>query len=53
VLIKKEHFGDKLLEPTPIYWEDKFFNQNGDEFTIVHQYDRHPQIKELIYQKYK
>jgi hypothetical protein len=53
VLIKKEHFGDKLLEPTPIYWEEKFYTQTGDEFVIVHQYDRHPQIKEHIYQKYK
>ena len=53
VLIKKEHFGDKLLEPTPIYSQEKFFNQEGDEFVIVHQYDRHLEIKELIYQKYK
>ena len=53
VLIKKEHFGDKLLEPTPIYSKEKFFNQEGDEFVIVHQYDRHLEIKELIYQKYK
>lgn len=42
-----------LLEPTPIYKDKKFYNQTGDEFCIVHQYDRHPQIKELIYKKYK
>ena len=53
VFIKKDQFGDKLLEPTPIYKNKKFYNQKGDEFCIVHQYDRHPQIKELIYQKYK
>lgn len=42
-----------LLEPTPIYKDKKFRNQKGEEFCIVHQYDRHPQIKELFYHKYK
>jgi hypothetical protein len=42
-----------LLEPTPIYKNKKFYNQKDEEFCIVHQYDRHPQIKELIYKKYK
>ena len=42
-----------ILEPTPIYKDTKFYNQTGDEFVIVHQYDRNEQIKEQIYQKYK
>jgi hypothetical protein len=42
-----------ILEPTPIYKDTKFYNQNGDEFVIVHQYDRNEQIKQQIYQKYK
>lgn len=42
-----------ILEPTPIYKDTKFYNQIGDEFVIVHQYDRNEQIKQQIYQKYK
>lgn len=42
-----------ILEPTPMYNDTKFYNQNGDEFVIVHQYDRNEQIKQEIYQKYK
>lgn len=53
VFMKKDTFGDKLIEPTPIYKDNKFYNQNGDEFVIVHQYDREEQIKQQIYEKYK
>ena len=42
-----------LLEPTPIYKGGKFYNQNGEEFVIVHQYDRDPQIKKEITELYK
>jgi hypothetical protein len=42
-----------LLEPTPIYKGGKFYNQNGDEFVIVHQYDRDPKIKKEIIELYK
>lgn len=42
-----------ILETTPMYNDTKFYNQNGDEFVIVHQYDRNEQIKQEIYQKYK
>ena len=42
-----------LLEPTPIYKDGKFYNQNGDEFVIVHQYDRDPKIKKEIIELYK
>jgi hypothetical protein len=50
VLINKDKF--PLKEPTPIYKDGKFYNQNGDEFYVVHQYDRHPQIKKVIYERY-
>ncbi len=53
VFIKKDYFGNKLLEPTPIYKNGRFYNQKDDEFVIVHQYDRDPIIKEQIYKKYK
>jgi hypothetical protein len=42
-----------ILEPTPIYKDGKFYNQNGDEFVIVHQYDRDPKIKQEIIELYK
>ena len=42
-----------LLEPTPIYKDGKFYNQKGEEFIIVHQYDRDPQIKIEIKNLYK
>ena len=54
VWMKKDHFGDKLLEPTPkLEIDGKFVNQKGDAFVIVHQYDREKSIKELIEKKYK
>jgi hypothetical protein len=52
VLIKKDHFGDKLLEPTPIV-DDLIRNQKGEPFVIVHQYDRNPQLKQSIHNRYK
>ena len=48
-LIKKDHFGDKLLEPTPIV-DDLIRNQKGEPFAIVHQYDRNPQSKTIVLQ---
>jgi hypothetical protein len=51
VWVNKDKF--PLTEPTPIYNDGKLYNQKGDEFTIVHQYDRDPQIKEKIKELYK
>lgn len=42
-----------ILEPTPIYENTKFYNQKGEEFAIVHQYDRDPQINIEIKNLYK
>lgn len=50
VLIKKDSL--PITEPTPIYKDGKFYNQSGDEFIIVHQYDRNPQLKKEIYERY-
>ena len=47
---------DKLpiTEPTPIYKDDnRFYNSKGEEFIIVHQYDRDPYIKNKIKELYK
>ena len=53
VLIKKNFFGNRLLEPTPIITNDySITNQKGEPFCIVHQYDRDPILKEQIIKKY-
>jgi hypothetical protein len=53
VLIKKDYFGNNLLEKTPLYENNKFINpETNDEFYIVHQYDRNPYIKEKIINAY-
>jgi hypothetical protein len=51
VWVKKDELS--ILEPTPIYKDGKFYNQSGDEFVIVHQYDRDPKIKQEIKELYK
>jgi hypothetical protein len=54
VLIKKDHFGKKLLELTPKITEDyRFTNQSDEEFCLVHQYDRDPNLKQKLTEKYK
>ena len=54
VLIKKEQFGDTLLEPTPIITDDFVItNQKGEVFPIVHQYDRNRQLKQKVEEKYR
>jgi hypothetical protein len=42
-----------ITEPKPTYKNSKFYNQSGEEFCIVHQYDRNAKIKEEIKQLYK
>ena len=51
VWIKKNEI--PLLEPTPTYKDGKFYNQKGEEFVIVHQYDRDPHLKNQIKNLYK
>ena len=50
VLINKDKF--PLTEPTPVFKDRKFYNQKGEEFCIVHQYDRNPELKKVIYERY-
>ena len=51
VWVKKDEL--PILEPTPIYKDGKFYNQSGDEFVVVHQYDRDPKLKQEIKELYK
>jgi hypothetical protein len=53
VVFMRPNETQKILEPAPIYKRSKFYNQSGNEFVIVHQYDRDPKIKEEIKNLYK
>lgn len=47
-----EEFGPFLKEGRPIFEDGKVKNEFGEEFTIVHQYDRVPQWMEYVMKKY-
>lgn len=43
----------KITEPKPTYKDGKFYTQSGEEFYVVHQYDRNENIKTEIKNLYK
>ena len=49
---KIEQFRPFLLEPSPKMEGDKVLTSEGIEYTIVHQYDRVPEWKKVIEEKY-
>jgi hypothetical protein len=49
---KLEQFKPFLLEPSPIMVEGEVATSAGKVFTIVHQYDRVPEWKKVIEEKY-
>jgi hypothetical protein len=49
---KIEQFRPFLLEPLPKLDGDKVVTSEGIEYTIVHQYDRVPEWKKIIEEKY-
>jgi hypothetical protein len=49
---KIESFRPYLLEPSPKLEGDKVVTSEGIEYTIVHQYDRVPEWKKVIEEKY-
>lgn len=50
---KIEKFRPYLLEKEPKFVDGKVLTANGEEFVIVHQYDRVPEWKKYVMQKYK
>lgn len=50
---KIEQFKPFLEEPSPRFENGKVVTSLGKEFTIVHQYDRVPQWKEIIEKEYE
>ena len=49
---KLEQFKPFLLEPSPIMKDGEVATSSGKVFTIVHQYDRVPEWKKVIEEKY-
>ena len=49
---KAAQFDPLLLEPKPKLEGDKVVTSTGQEFYIVHQYDRVPEMREVIEKKY-
>ena len=47
-----DKYGSKLVEPAPILKDNLVCTSTGNPFTIVHQYDRVPQWKEIIERTY-
>lgn len=43
---------ESFLDPQPEYKDGKVLNSGGEEFVIVHQWDRVPHLKQVIEQKY-
>lgn len=49
---KISEFKDKWLELPPYFYDGKFLTAGGNEFYIVHQYDRVPEWKKFVQEKY-
>lgn len=49
---KIEQFKPNLLEPCPQFVDGKVVTSTGNEFTIVHQYDRVPEWRTIIEKTY-
>lgn len=49
---KIEQFKPHLLEECPRFFDGKVVTSQGEEFTIVHQYDRVPEWRSIIEKKY-
>jgi hypothetical protein len=51
---KIQGFEKFLLEPAPKFdsEQDAVVNYQGDPFTIVHQWDRVPEVREMVERKY-
>ena len=48
----KDKFGELLVEPSPQLIGDTVCTSKGEPFAIVHQYDRVPEWKKVIEEKY-
>lgn len=49
----KDKYAPFLLEPVPNFVGDTFISSTDEPYCLVHQYDRVPEIKEIIEKKYQ
>jgi hypothetical protein len=49
----QDKYGEHLVEKPPVWWQDNVCTSSGEPFYIVHQYDRVPEWKSKILDKYK
>lgn len=50
---KMAYFRPNLLEPEPVWKDNRVLTSKGQEFVIVHQYDRVPDWHKFYLEKYK
>lgn len=50
---KIEKFGPLLLEKPPVFSNGALRNSNGEIITVVHQYDRVPELKQFYEEKFR
>lgn len=51
--LRLSQYGHLVLEPEPIMKDNLVCNSQGEPFCIVHQYDRIPEWKEIITERYQ
>lgn len=50
---EKPYFVPSLLEPQPVIKDGLVYNHKGEQFYIVHQWDRIPQLKSAVERRYE
>jgi hypothetical protein len=50
---KIDNFRKNLLSPEPIFKDGIVYTSTGKKYVLVHQYDRVPNWKQMIEEKYK
>jgi hypothetical protein len=48
-----DNFRPNLLEPEPVFKDGIVYTSTGSPFVIVHQYDRVPEWKKFVQEKYE
>ena len=49
----RSHVWDKLIDPRPIIKDGKFYTLDGEEFAMAHQYDRVPEVNQMVEKLYE
>jgi hypothetical protein len=49
---KINKFRPNLLSPEPVWKDGKMYNSKGEKYVLLHQYNRVPELKKFIQEKY-